>query len=212
MILHLIRHGETQHNKDGVGLGREDAPLTELGREQVRAVAERFRTSRLDAVLSSPLRRAFDTAEAVAEAHGLIVEPREALLELHVGDTEAMPFAEVRQRWPEFAEQWIGPKVADAVMPGGESLRQLAHRLAPLIDEFRARPAEDAVAVVSHNFVIKVLLCELLGMDLGSFRAFDVGLASVSTVSLRGPRTAVVTLNDTCHLHGLNLDPAQRRL
>lgn len=212
MILHLIRHGETQHNKDGVGLGREDAPLTELGREQVRAVAERLRTSGLDAVLSSPLSRALHTAEAIASGLGLSVEVRESLLELHVGETEAMPFAEVRQRWPAFAEQWIGPDVADAVMPGGESLRQLAYRLAPLIEELRARPTEDVVAVVSHNFVIKVLLCELLGMDLGSFRAFDVGLASISTVSLRGARTAVVTLNDTCHLHGLNLDPAQRSL
>lgn len=212
MILHLIRHGETQHNKDGVGLGREDAPLTQLGRAQSRAVAERLQATRLDAVLSSPLSRALNTAAAVAAAHGLTAEVREALLELHVGETEAMRFAEVRQKWPEFAEQWIGPEVADAVMPGGESLRQLAYRLAPLIDEFRALPPDDVVAVVSHNFVIKVLLCELLGMDLGSFRAFDVGLASVSTVSLRGPRTAVVTLNDTCHLHSLNLDPAQRSL
>ncbi len=212
MILHLIRHGETQHNKDGVGLGREDAPLTATGLAQAQALGERFRVGRVDAVLASPLGRAFRTAEAIASIRGLAVEGHDALLELDVGETEGMLFAAVRQTWPEFAAQWVGTAVADAVMPGGESLRMLAGRLAPVIDDFTVRAPEEVVALVAHNFVIKVLLCELLGMDLADFRAFDVGLASVSTVSLRGRRAAIVMLNDTCHLDSLNLDRAKRSL
>ena len=212
VILHLIRHGETEHNRIGVGLGHDDVALTELGKAQARALAERMEDAPLDAVFTSPLCRARQAADAIALAHGLAVEARDELLELDIGDTEGLPFAAVRERWPDFAARWLGEEVADAVMPGGESLRQLAARLVPLLGEIQGRPAESVVAVVAHNFVIKTILCQLLGVDLNSFRVFEVGLASVSTVSLRGGRATVVALNDTCHLGGLNLDPWQRSL
>lgn len=212
MIVYLIRHGETRQNRDGVGLGRYDAVLTETGNAQARALGERLSGRRLDHVLASPLKRALETAEAVAAPHMLRVEPRDALLELDIGKTEGMAFPAVRERYPEFAEQWLGPGVAEAIMPGGESLRQLAQRLEPIIDELRGHGAHEAAAVVSHNFVVKTLLCRLLGVELSNFRAFEVGLASLSTLSLRGHRTTVMALNDTCHLDRLSLDPARRSL
>jgi broad specificity phosphatase PhoE len=203
VILHLLRHGQTQQNLDSVGLGRFDAPLTEKGLAQVRALGERLAERPIDRVLASPLSRALSTADAVALPHALTVEVRDELIELDIGETEGMKFSAVRERWPEFADAWLGPRVVDAVMPGGESLRQLAGRLGPVIELLRACAAEEVVAVATHNFVIKTLLCELLGVDLSNFRSFEVGLASLSTLSLRGKRTTVVALNDTCHLESL---------
>lgn len=210
--LYLVRHGETAHNRDGVGLGRRDEPLTELGRAQAAAVADQFRGVRLDRVLASPLSRASETARAIATVVGLDLEIRNDLIEMDIGLTEGMAFSAVRERFPEFMAEWAGPNVAGAVMPGGESLEDVALRLVPLVEELRGFPPESGVVVVSHNFVLKVLLCSLLNVQLASFRSFEIGLASVSTLSLRGRRANVVALNDTCHLVSLNLDPARRSL
>ena len=210
MNLYLVRHGETAHNRDGVGLGRRDEALTSLGRAQAAAVAGRFAAVKLDQVLASPLSRASDTARAIAAGNGLSVEVRDELIEMDVGLTEGMAFPAVREQFPEFVAGWAGPEVAKAVMPGGESLEDVASRLAPLIRYLHESSPDSDVAVVSHNFVVKVLLCSLLNVELSSFRAFEIGLASVSTLFLRGARVNVVGLNDTCHLANLYLDPARR--
>lgn len=210
MNLYLVRHGETAHNRDGVGLGRRDEALTSLGRAQAAAVAGRFAAVKLDQVLASPLSRALDTARAIAAGKGLSVEVRDELIEMDVGLTEGMAFPAVREQFPEFVAGWAGPEVAKAVMPGGESLADVASRLAPLIRYLHESSPDSDVAVVSHNFVVKVLLCSLLNVELSSFRAFEIGLASVSTLFLRGARVNVVGLNDTCHLASLYLDPARR--
>ena len=212
MNLYLVRHGETAHNRDGVGLGRRDEPLTELGRAQAASLGARFLGVKLERVLASPLSRAFDTASAIADGTGVDVEVRNELIEMDVGITEGMDFSAVREQFPEFVARWAGADVAKAEMPGGESLEGVAQRLAPLLSELRAFPADSGVAVVSHNFVVKVMLCALLNVELASFRSFEIGLASVSTLLVRGGRVNVVGLNDSCHLVGLNLDPAGRRL
>ena len=210
MTLYLVRHGETALNRNGVGLGRRDEPLTDLGLAQAAAVADRFGGVKLDRLFSSPLSRAFETASAIATGGGPAVEVRDELIEMDVGLTEGMAFLAVRERFPEFVASWAGAGVARAVMPGGESLEDVALRLIPLIGELREFPADAGVAVVSHNFVLKVLLCLFLGVNLSAFRTFDVGLASVSTLLLRGTRANAVGLNDTCHLAGLNLDRPRR--
>jgi len=177
----------------------------------VEALSRFLASEPLTHVFSSPLQRARATAEAVALPHGLAVNVRESLIELDVGETEGMTFDAVRQRWPEFGNAWLGPDVADAVMPGGESLRDLSRRLSGFVSEVKELPAESDVAVVAHNFVIKVLICELLGAGIESFRAFDVGLASKSAVTITNSGRALVgMLNDTCHLDGLNLEVEKR--
>lgn len=211
MNLYLVRHAETAHNRNGVGLGRRDEPLTDLGLAQAAAVADRFGHVKLDRVFSSPLSRASETARAISKGGGgPAVELRNELIEMDVGLTEGMAFLAVRERFPDFVASWAGEGVAGAVMPGGESLEDVALRLVPLIGELREFPPEAGVAVVSHNFVVKVLLCSFLGVDLSAFRTFDVGLASVSTLLLRGARGNAVGLNDSCHLVGLNLDRPRR--
>lgn len=210
MNLYLLRHGETAHNRDGVGLGRRDEPLTALGTAQAAAVAQRLAEVTFTRIISSPLSRASATAAAVAEGRAISVELRDELLEMDVGLTEGMAFSAVREQFPQFVTQWAGEQVGTAVMPGGESLADVAQRLAPLITELRESPPEATLLLVSHNFVVKVLLCSLLGVELAAFRAFEVGLASLSSLIVRGARVNVVMLNDLCHLACLNLDQPGR--
>ncbi len=202
MILYLIRHGETAHNRDGLGLGRDDVPLTGFGRLQAQAIAARLGDEPIDHVFSSPLRRAFEVASLIAEAKETEPQQREALIELDVGETEGLPFAEIRSRFPTFLAEWSGPAADTAVMPGGESLRDVDVRLAGFLDELTTLDSE-AVAVVSHNFVIRLVVCRLLGLPPSRFRSFVADVASVSALRLHQGAETVMFLNDTCHLRGL---------
>lgn len=207
--VYLVRHGETAFNRDGRGLGQADVPLTELGERQARAVGAAFAGSPLACILSSPLTRARKVADAIAAETGVAVETRNALTEMDVGDTEGLGFAEMRARFPEFIREWAGPHAVDTPLPGGESLRDVAGRLGPILAELHSVGAGDVV-VVSHNFVLKAMLCALLDVPLENFRAFQMDLASITTVTLRNGRVAVGRLNDVCHLDALNLAPAAR--
>jgi len=204
-MIYLVRHGETAHNRDGLGLGRADVELTELGRRQAAAVGERFATVRFDRVLSSPLQRARDVADEIARRGDTEVEAVESLTELDVGETEGMLLGDVRTRFPEFLTTWASADGHLARMPGGESMDDLDRRIASLVVQL-VKDAETApTVVVSHNFVLRALLCRLLGLEVARFRSFELGLASVSTIAVRNGRVHVGSVNDTCHLRSLNL-------
>lgn len=202
MILYLVRHGETAYNRDGLGLGRSDVPLTPLGRTQAAALGQRLADQPITRILSSPLARALDTAAAIAGERGVTIEPRAELLELDVGLTEGMTFPAMRERFPDFLRAWGSPAGVSARMPGGESIEDVANRLAPFAAELRELDAP-GVAVVSHNFVARVLLCQLLGLEIAAYRAFVIGLASYCALDVSKTRTTVLVMNEGCHLNEL---------
>lgn len=198
MTLYLVRHGETAANRESLGLGRSDPPLTELGARQAEAVAALLSHVPVAAIWSSPLRRARDTAAKIATAAGVPLTIERGLLELDIGDAEGLPLAEVRRRWPEFIESWRGPHPEAVAMPGGESLEGLGCRLRPLLP--RLQELEPAgIVVVSHAFALRILACLLLGLPLSSFRMFACDLASVSVLEL-APRPLIRAWNERCHL------------
>jgi broad specificity phosphatase PhoE len=202
VIVHLIRHGETDHNRGGLTLGRADIPLNELGRRQVGALAARLAHQPLGAIYTSPLSRARDTARAIAGEREIPLYVRDELLEMDVGETENITFAQLREQYPEFLHEWGGHSPELARMPGGENLVEVAQRLGPFLSDLTAI-THDHIAVVSHNFVLKVILCRLLDLSLGSFRTFATDVASLSTIVLRDRRVTIRVLNDRCHLHAL---------
>jgi broad specificity phosphatase PhoE len=200
--LYLVRHGETDYNRRGIGLGRADLPLSGHGARQAAALGQRARELTIDRVYSSPLTRCLITAQHVVGGRDIPVECRDELLELDVGETEGMPFPEMRERFGDFIKRWAGPEGAETRMPGGESLRDLHGRLLPFVEHLYAS-GDEAIAVVSHNFVTRVLLTQLLGMELAGFRSINIDLASLTTVTLRDRRAVVGALNCRCHLHPL---------
>ncbi len=201
MNLYLIRHGETAHNRDGLGLGRADVPLTDYGQRQADAVVARLAAEPPTRILTSPLSRARVIAEALSAESGAPLAVREELVELDVGETEHLSFAEMGERFPDFLAEWRSADPALISMPGGESLADVAARLVPLVDELQAAPDDaGAVAVVSHNFVLRLLICRLLGLEPAAFRGFATDLASVSKLALRRGQATVEILNDCCHV------------
>ena len=123
--LFLVRHGRTDWNKEGVFRGHKDVPLDEVGRKEALLVGERLKGEGIKGVYSSPLSRAKETAEAIAQFHNAEVEVVEELIDLHFGEWEGMSLKEVQEQYPDFYQLW--QKVPHRVMfPGGEGLMRSA--------------------------------------------------------------------------------------
>jgi broad specificity phosphatase PhoE len=203
MHLILVRHGETDFNRDSVALGRADVPLNDRGRRQAEALGRALAPEPLAAVYSSPLRRAADTAAAVASHHALAVQTESALIEMDVGEIDGIPLADVGARYPELLPEWMSERGPEYTMPGGERLVDVAARSWEFLQELQATHEKQSVAVVTHNFVILSALAQALGLPLHEFRRVRHAVAAVSRLTLRGDRVDVVAVNDTCHLAGI---------
>ena len=200
MRLFLVRHGQTESNRLGLTLGRSDVPLNEHGRWQAQRLAGALAAEPLAAVYASPLSRTRDTATAIAGEHNLEVQIEPALTEMDVGETEGLPFADVRTRFPGFLETWASPQGPAHPMPGGERLIDVRDRAWECIQAIAFRHPEEPVCAVTHNFVILSVLTVALGIELADFRNLRHSVAAISVLEFNGERIRLLRLNDTCHM------------
>ena len=194
--LFLVRHGETDHNKRGLALGRADVPLNDHGQKQVRKLASATAHEPLTAVYSSPLRRALDTATAIADMQGLPVQVQESLVEMDIGEAEGLPYEEVRKRYPNI----MTVDGCRDILPNAERMLDVQRRAWGFVEKMQRNHSREGVAVVSHNMVILSLLTKVLSIDFGEFRRLRQSTASLSVIEMADNRAVVVRLNDTCHL------------
>ena len=200
MRLILVRHGETDSNKASLALGRADIELNETGRWQAQRLAEALQAEPIAAVYSSPLRRALDTARAIAERHNLAVEVDEGLIEMDIGEMEGLTFQQVWERYPQFIQAWFGSGGAYQPMPGGESLLDVQERAWRALERICESGDRETVVIVTHNFVLLTILCRVLGLELAEFRRLRHSVAAVSILNVHDGQMMVLRLNDTCHL------------
>jgi broad specificity phosphatase PhoE len=187
----FVRHGQTAVNRDAQLQGRVDAALTAVGEEQAARLGAWFASQPAPArVVSSPLRRARQTADAIASAHGLAVSIDERLVELDYGDWDGKPLADVP------ASAWAAWRADPAFSPpGGESLVDVSTRVVAFCHEMLA--AGDDVVAVSHVSPIKAAVCWALGTDEGASWRMHLDLASITRVSARGETPYLASYNET---------------
>ena len=200
MRLFLVRHGETESNRLNLVLGRDDVPLNERGLWQAERLGRALARESLAAVYSSPLRRALDTARAIAAPHDVTVQIEEQLIEMDIGEADGLTLAEVGSRYPGLLEAWASEEGPTRAMPGGERLVDVQERAWPAVQDLAARHSDEAVVAVTHNFVILSVLIRVLGMELAQFRRLRHSVGAVSVVDFLPARLTLVRLNDTCHL------------
>jgi broad specificity phosphatase PhoE len=164
----LARHGETDWNREHRVQGQTDIGLNDAGRDQSELLAESLADVRLDAIVSSDLARARETAEAVARRQGLEVVTDAALREKNFGSWEGLTDVEIAERFPDAVRGRWGD---------GEGTEDVAGRVLPAIERIRARHPDGAVLVVSHGGPIRIILdahgvehgrignCELFRLD-----------------------------------------------
>jgi len=197
----IVRHGRTAHNARGLLLGRTDAPLDDLGRRQADAAAAALASGRFGkvvAVVSSPLLRAVQTAEAL----GMPVMTDDRLVELDYGSFEGTPVAELpAATWATWQSD------LDFTPPGGESLAQLGRRVREACVEWGTGIGSGgAVVLVSHVSPVKAAMAWALGVgDEASWRS-HVDNASITQVQMRGDRPVLSLFNATEHLHDLTAE------
>lgn len=170
----LIRHGRTEWNTRALVMGRRPVPLDGVGRAQAEGLSRFLIDAGLRAIVSSPVERAVQTARIIAEKQGEIsVELDERLSEIDYGDWVGLSFADLAEK---YAEGWHGYKHAplDAVLPGGEAVKDVVERIADAVDDVRSRFDDGRVALVSHADPIKIALAHLLGFDVNGIARFSI--------------------------------------
>jgi probable phosphoglycerate mutase len=195
----LLRHGATAHTAERrfSGCTGDNPPLSEQGERQAAALATRLaRLPRVDAVLTSELARARRTAELVAAACGLAVQVEADLREIDFGDFEGRTGAEVERHRPAELAAWrASPGTAP---PGGESVQEVAGRVAAVRDRWARRHPCGTVLLVSHLYPVRVSALDALGAPYGSVHRMTIEPTSVTEIST-APAT-LLRLNDAAHL------------
>lgn len=198
----LLRHGETAltPEKRFSGSGGTDPDLSETGRRQAQQAAISFAArGTVQAIVSSPLARCRQTAEAVASRLGLEVRIDEGLRETDFGVFEGLTFGEVRERYPAELDDWLAS--AKTAPPGGESFAAVARRVSLSRDKLLARYAGKTVLLVTHVTPVKTLVRLALGAPPESLFRMELSAASVSEVAYYADGNASLRLlNDTSHL------------
>jgi broad specificity phosphatase PhoE len=163
----LARHGESDWNRDRRWQGHADRPLTDLGREQARALADRLAATELDAVYSSDLERARETAAIVAKPHQLPVNELSDLREVDVGSWSGLTRAEAEELYPDAFRHWTeGGEGWD----DGETYEQLSERVIGAVLKIAARHPDDRVLLVAHGGSIRAVHAAALGVDVHAYR------------------------------------------
>jgi broad specificity phosphatase PhoE len=199
LLVQLVRHGETAYNAEGRFLGTTDVALSERGRAQAQAAAAFLAGRPVSAVHTSPLLRARQTAGPIALAHGLALEEHPELAELHHGELEGLPFAELPLRYPHLVEAWLSD-CSTAQLPGGETIRELHARCWATFEKI-CEKASAELCVVSHKLALLTIVAGAIGLELCHTTRLELELGSVSTLELRpGRGWRLLALNATAHL------------
>ena len=191
-IFHLLRHGERVDGRVLVGR-MPGIGLTERGRAEIAAMAELLAADDIAAIYSSPLQRTRESAEIVAERLGLPIAYRDDLIELDFGEWTGKTFDQIRTdpHWPPWST-----RRSLATIPGGESMRDVQHRVVAALLELGDKHPQQAVVVVSHGDVIRAALVFALGMPLDFYGRIEVGIGSVSTVRIDQAGVRVISINE----------------
>jgi len=199
----LVRHGETEWNRVERFRGRMDIELNERGRLQAQAVASRLSTWRIEAIYSSPLKRALQTAQPLARACGRETRHLEGIADIDYGAWAGHSPEEVAAQHSDLYQTWLeAPHLVQ--FPEGEGLEQVRSRAWMAVGQVCAAHGEETVVLVSHMVVNRALICAVLGLDNSSLWKIGQDNAAISIVDAQGDEYRLVLLNDTCHLEALS--------
>ena len=195
----LVRHGETEWNREHRIQGHADAPLNATGIEQARRLASRLVGVRVDAIYSSDVSRTRKTAEIIAEGRGIGVREFSELRERNYGRWEGVTQEEWQATDPEGFAHW--KRSPDTYTPpGGESLDEVLARTSRAAEHIKEQHlSDDSIVVVGHGAALLVLAVHLLGLPLSYRNNFTLGNTSLSVLDVGTEHTVIQLWNDTSH-------------
>lgn len=202
ILIYLVRHGQTAWNKEEIFRGRTDIPLDETGLRQAELAGEYFKGMKIHGIYASPLARAWETAQKIAQFHDLKVQPMEGIIDMSFGKWEGHPHQEIQTKDREIYRQWRD-EPHKVRLPGGESLEDVRVRtMAALEEAIRLHPGKTLI-FVSHRVINKVLICGILGIDNSHFWQISQDPTAINLIQYKNGKYILSLMNETCHLKPL---------
>lgn len=190
--LYLVRHGETDWNRSGQIMGLRPVPLNRQGEAQARRLAGLLKEQTVDAIVSSPVARAVQTADILAEALTAPMTVDRGLTEIGFGEWEG-------RFWKDLTDEILRNNFyrapADTRPPGGETLREVQVRAVAAIERPAPSTSAGTFLIVSHGDVIRAVLAHYLGLDLSLVRQIRIAHASLTVLDVNGPLADLLCVN-----------------
>ncbi len=194
----LARHGETEWNVAEVFRGQIEIDLSETGVKQTKLLAEYLSKSAIEAIYSSPLKRACQTAEIIAQPHKLKVNADPDLIDFNFGQWQGLPLEEVKKKYEDLYTKWVAHPEQVSI-PGGESLEDVFRRIVRFNNKIISSH-HGTVLIVGHRVVNKVMLCAMLGLDNSHFWKIKQDTCGISILTYQDEQFILTRHNDTAFL------------
>jgi broad specificity phosphatase PhoE len=204
MELILIRHGETDWNRETTFRGRIDIPLNANGMAQAEATARALRNKQIDVIYSSPLKRAMTTARIIAAPHGIEPVAKDNYIDIDYGIWQGLTESVIKERYPRPFEKWTNyPEKMR--FHKGESVREVWKRCAGGLREIASTHDAETIAVVSHRIPIKLMTAFLLGKKASAMNQIKHDTCAISIFEKANREFKPILLNDNRHLSDLGI-------
>jgi len=198
----LVRHGQTEWNRVERFRGQFDIPLNSAGIEQAEKTAHQIvRRWRPAAVYSSPLSRALQTAERIAAACGLTLQPEIGLTDIDYGDWQGLTLDAVKEKWPKLVKKWFR-NPGSVQIPGGENLTTVQRRALTTLCELAERHDQQEIVLLSHTVVIRAILLGMLRADLDGLWQIGQEPCAINLIEYNPENTVILSINCVDHLLG----------
>ena len=202
MELILIRHGETDWNRESVFRGHKDVRLSPTGIAQADATAQVLKDRVFEAIYTSPLKRALVTAKRIALPHEIEVRVNDDLIDINYGVWQGLPESQVKEKFPALYNKWLN-KPGRIRFPGGESTKKCWKRVVSALREITFLHGTGTVVIVSHRVPIKFMTAYLLGKSRHHINEIKHDPCAISIFEIVERKYRPLILNDTKHLVGI---------
>lgn len=206
----LIRHGETDWNREKRLQGYIDIGLNSIGIEQANLLAKVLANESIHAAYASDLSRAFDTAKTIANHHQLEVQQDALLRERCYGEIQGKTYKEIEQTHPENYQAWV-TRDANFQPKDGESLQQFYDRVVLGVKQIAKRHLGQTILIVAHGGVLDCIYRDAAKIDLSEKRKIELLNTSLNRLEFDGENFEIISWGDTSHLQGNALDEIDRQ-
>ncbi len=201
----LIRHGETDWNREKRFRGHYNIPLNENGRSQARLLADALEAINIDIVYSSPLSRALETAKLALKDRNPEIIKEDDLRDIDYGHWTGIKESEVESKWPHEYEEWK-KSPHKLRIPGGNSLEDIYNTAFKAFKDIAVKQKGRTVAVFAHRVVNKILIIGSLELGLDRFSFIRQDNCCINIFEYDGSGFTLSLLNDTCHMKDRSVD------
>lgn len=195
----LVRHGETEWNRNSRYQGVVDIELNKKGKTQAEHLYDYLKDEEFDAIYSSTLKRAYHTIKDIADYQDKDVITIADLMEINFGEWEGLTFSEIEKDYPDLAKKWAKDPTC-CKPPEGEHIKEVEERVGKTIDRIVDENADNKILIATHGGIVRIIIAYLLELPLSRIFSIEVDNVSISRIKFYEHYPVLKLLNSTHHL------------